>query len=441
MKYILFFLALMVAFSLPAQQTISGTFTPADEFTWIIAYGLRPGTQSYIADTAIKDGAFSIQIPESAEPGMYRMVYAIPQEEFYFDLIYTGKESIELSFSAEKGATYKTSEENIVFNTYFNEINSIQQKIISFYSDGSSDVKRFQELVAEQRAIQNSFEEKSRGLRAYEFISANQPYIPMAYESVQDYVANTKSAYFDHLNFNDPVLQASGFLTDKATNYVFTALPLEQMTQLETEIAMQSNVRTINEHLEDVSKNYKLHIFYTLWSQAAASGFNDLSDYIYTDYLQSLARLTNNQKIIDEIEVHNRLRLGATAPDIVWKDGGALESLSDLEEAVNYVLIFWSSTCGHCLKELPALHKRLMEKANIKVIAVGLEDGDVNWKMESAKLEYFEHVIALGKWESDYAKLYAIDQTPTYFILDSKKRIIAKPENDKAVVDFLERRD
>jgi thiol-disulfide isomerase/thioredoxin len=110
-----------------------------------------------------------------------------------------------------------------------------------------------------------------------------------------------------------------------------------------------------------------------------------------------------------------------------------------MEGNENYVLVFWSSTCGHCLRELPALHKRLKNNTSIKVIAIGLEDDDIYWKMESEKLEDFEHAIALGKWDSEYADLYGIVSTPSYFILDKDKHIIAKPENDKGVIEFLEK--
>ena len=98
MKNYFFAFFLLATFFLQAQHTISGTFTPAKEYKWLIAYRLKPGTQVYVADTAIKNGEFALSIPENAVEGTYRFVYAIPQEEFYFDVIYNGKENIELMF-------------------------------------------------------------------------------------------------------------------------------------------------------------------------------------------------------------------------------------------------------------------------------------------------------------------------------------------------------
>lgn len=421
------------------QHTISGTFSPAKEYSWLIAYQLKPGTQVYVADTAINEGKFSLKIPENAKSGTYRLVYAVPQEEFYFDLIYNGEEDIELSFDMDLGPLFKRSKENILFSIYFKEIQEIERQLITFYSSGSSDSEAFNKIIEKYMAMQHSYLERSENLIVQEFIKANRLYIPPSYEPLETYVQNRKDHYFDALDFNNTVLQASGFLIDKVVNYVFTALPLEQTSQAETEKAIQENIKTITTNLEEVNDTYKFHIYYTIWTQAAASLLNKTSDFIYSTYLTSLADSTNNQKIKDEIEIHNQLRIGAKAPDISWNNGSNIKKLHDLKGSENYVLVFWSSTCSHCLKELPTLHKELKENENINVIAVGLEDDELNWRLESEKLSDFEHVIAVGKWESNYAKRYDIHATPTYYILDSDKRIIAKPESDKAVVEFLKK--
>jgi len=420
-----------------AQQTISGTFSPAKDYSWIIAYRLKPGTQVYIADTAIKDGKFVLKFPENAEPGTYRLVYAVPQEEFYFDVIFNGKEDIELTFETESGPMFTASKENILFSTYFKEIQEMERQLIAFYSSGSSDAEAFTKITQNYMAMQHSYLERSENLVVQEFIKANRPYIPPRYEAIEEYVKNRKNHYFDALDFTNPILQASGFLTDKIANYVFTALPLEQISQPETEKAIQENIKTVTIKLEGLEDTYKFHIYYTIWAQAAASSFNETSDFIFSTYLKSMADSTGNQEIKTEIETHNRLRLGVKAPDLEWHTSGSIKKLSTLEGAENYILIFWSSTCSHCLKELPALHKELQKNENVKVIAIGLEDDELTWKPESEKLSNFEHAIALGKWESNYAKLYDIHATPTYFILDSDKRIIAKPESDKDIVEFL----
>jgi len=62
MKNTLFTLILLATLGLQAQHNISGTFSPAKDYKWLIAYKLKPGTQNYIADTSIKYGEFALKI-------------------------------------------------------------------------------------------------------------------------------------------------------------------------------------------------------------------------------------------------------------------------------------------------------------------------------------------------------------------------------------------
>ena len=221
MKNILLPLVLSVAFTLQAQHTISGTFSPAEDYTWLIAYHLKPGTQQYVADTAIKDGKFEMSLPENSPTGTYRLVYAVPQETYNFDILYTGKEDLKLTFNVSEGVVFTTSKENILFSTYFNDIQAAERLLISYYTKGSTDKGEFKKITQNYMAIQHSYMERSNGLIVQEFIKANRPYVPPRYETINQYVDNRKLNYFDALDITNPVLQASGFLTDKLSNYVF----------------------------------------------------------------------------------------------------------------------------------------------------------------------------------------------------------------------------
>ena len=265
----LFFLVI----SLQAQSSISGSFSPAEDYTWLIAYHLKPDTQVYVADSAIKDGTFEMILPENSPSGSYRLVYGVPQDEFYFDIIYTGKERLELTFNAVKGLSFARSQENILFSTYFKEIQEAERRLISYYTNGSSGMEEFKKITQDYRAVQHSFMEKSADLMAQEFIKANRPYIPQKFEAIDPYVKKRKEHYFDALDVSNPVLQASGFLSDKLGNYVFTALPLEAMAIKETEKAMHENLKTVVKKLEGTSDPYKFNLLYTIWTQASARSF------------------------------------------------------------------------------------------------------------------------------------------------------------------------
>jgi len=438
-KHTLLLIACCFGFLLHAQQRILGTMSPAEDYKWLIAYQLGPGYQNYVADSAVKDGNFTINIPENAKTGVYRLVYAIPQDEFYYDVIYNGKEDIKLSFSDEEGLRFLHSEENTLYNNYFAAVNALESEIIQFYSSPNTDPSVLSNIHKELDQLQKEYETKSKGLISGHFIAANKPYIPSAHENIETYVQHKKEHYFDALDFSDPVLQGSAFLTDKAVNYVFTALPYRKMSAEQLEKEMQANIARLGGILQPQDSQFKTALLGSIWRQLTENNYNSTADYLYENYLKTLAEETKDTELLNSIATYNRLRPGAQAPEITWNEGEKTNKLSDLAAANNYLIVFWSSTCSHCLQQLPELHKKIKDIPNITVLAIGLEDDGENWEMESAKLPGFTHGIALGKWESPYTTLYDIHQTPTYYILDKDKRIIAKPEDYKEAVALLKK--
>ncbi len=434
-------LFLLFAIAASAQHTISGTFSPAKDYTWLIAYRITSHSLAYTADTKVTDGKFNLEMKQNYPIGTYRLVYAVPQEECYFDIIYDGKEDIELKFSNDNGVTFVKSEENKLFKDYFKEINDLENELSDFYSEGKTDKAGFSKLVEQLESVQTTYETQSMGLVCHDFIVANRPYLPKGYEPVQKYVDHRKQHYFKEIDFNNPILQQSPYLTDKVVNYVFTAMPLGELSQKEQETSMMDNIREVDKQLKGSDAAFKTYLYYNLWQQLSTAGQNRIADFLYKNYLKQLATVTKREDIMTKIEQESRIRIGSMPPEITWKEGGESKRLSTLTGWDNYLLIFWSSTCSHCLHELPLLHNYLEShtELSLKVIAVGLEDDDISWKKESAKLDGFTHVISLGKWQSKYSREYGIDHTPTFFILDKEKNLVAEPEDYKGVISYLEK--
>ena len=79
-----------------AQQTISGTFSPAEKYNFGILYMIDVNNVFYRLDSGIMDGKFSVETKEDLVPGMYRLVYNLPQTENFIDFIYSGKEAVTI---------------------------------------------------------------------------------------------------------------------------------------------------------------------------------------------------------------------------------------------------------------------------------------------------------------------------------------------------------
>ncbi len=104
------------------------------------------------------------------------------------------------------------------------------------------------------------------------------------------------------------------------------------------------------------------------------------------------------------------------------------------------VVVFWDPTCGHCQHDLPridSIYQAKWKKENVRIYAV-LTDNSVKpqWEkfIQDHKLGEWMHVYESDAQEKkvqsenqpSYRQLYDVIQTPTVYLLDKDKRIIAK---------------
>ncbi len=433
MKKTLLLLLLCCAAGIRSQHTISGNF-PA-EYTWIIAYQLLPGSENFISEAKILEGRFTLNIPKNSATGMYRLVYGVPQEDHYVDVLYNRNEDIELTFEHKQGLAFLSSEENTNLYSYYKEIAAAEQDLMIYYASAKNSPAEFGNLIEKLKRVQENYETRTDHLIAYHFIAANSPYIPTAGESPATYMGKRQSHSLINPDFSDTVLQASDFLKDKFIDYVMPAIQADSIKADVADISVL--IAEAAKQIQAENGRFRLKLFYGLWLRLSEAGFYDAAQEVYSGYLKSLAVLHGPLALQEELAALNSLQPGARAPDIIWQKGDETRSLNGLHDADYYVLIFWSSGCSHCLHELPIVHDALREISGIQVIAVGLEDNQTSWLKESAKFPLFEHAISLGKWESRYSKLYAIKKTPTYFVLDADKRILYQPEEYEDLFNYL----
>ena len=77
--------------------------------------------------------------------------------------------------------------------------------------------------------------------------------------------------------------------------------------------------------------------------------------------------------------------------------------------------------------------------SEVQVIAYALENNVRNWKKTIKNFPDFLHTYDLGKWESPVVKNYAVHATPSFFYLNNKKEIIAKPADVEELAAFLDK--
>ena len=133
--------------------------------------------------------------------------------------------------------------------------------------------------------------------------------------------------------------------------------------------------------------------------------------------------------------------IGAVLPDYSFTSNVTNTKAKKLSgvKADKKVVLFWSSTCSHCLRELPIISENYqkLKKKNIEVIAFALDSNSELYKEKTASLPWINDTELKG-WQSSYTETYNVRATPTYFVLDKNDKIIEKPTNFSAFLSTLE---
>ena len=426
-----------------AQHTIKGVFTPAKDYEVVLVYKVTPTISEYINNTTInKDGSFQIQLDATAEPGIYRIVYAVPQEDYNFDVIYNGKEDIELAFNAETGVTFKSSTENKLLASYTKSMSLVTQSITNYFRENKKDTIALNAIFKTQREAQARYEKQANNMMALQFIKANKPYTPKKYEDVKTYSNNLKTHYFDAVDFKNKTLQSSSFLEEKMNNYVF-GMSSDKKDETAT---YKENIDVFCKAMAGAPNTVKRILLVSLWQQMRDLELVIVANYIASNYLIEIAKALKDNELVNDLTLYKNLSLGNKAPDFningIKGKTKFSKKLSELNNAKNYILVFWSSGCSHCLNELPKLENYIKTKktGTIEVVAIGLEDDEKNWKEKIKDFPDFINILGLGKWENKIGDDYGVTETPTYFVLDKDKKIIAKPIDVEAVKLFLDKK-
>ena len=132
--------------------------------------------------------------------------------------------------------------------------------------------------------------------------------------------------------------------------------------------------------------------------------------------------------------------IGEQAADLQMIDSSGVSMPLYGVNAPFTVVCFWDPTCSHCREDLPhidSIYRAKWEKEGVKIYGVLTDNKEVaKWKEFMVKnhlkdwinvyeSQAQEKIIEAAKKPS-YKQLYDVIQTPTIYLLDKDKRIIAK---------------
>ena len=434
MKKIIVLFLFISAFSY-AQYAIKGTMSPIENSSWVLLYKIEGTKQIFVKNTQVrkegKTGFFEFSLPTDAKVGSYRIKYSMKRDGF-MDFLFN-KENIAFEFNPkdlENTIVFHESKENQIYISFLKKIYTAQYTLDSlqseYFRNPSSLIKEaYIRSLGNFQKIEKEYIQASKEKLVNHFIKASLRYNSSEiFERPVDYISSSITHFFDHIDFSNKTLYNSTFLFDKISEYVVSLNVAANPAQKE-EFYKKASKAAIE---KSTTISFKTDVINYLISQFAEIKNAVLVDHLFANYFDKLPKENQNIKLKNKILAQLRIAIGRVAPDFSWTENGKELRLSSLKDGLSYVLIFYSTECSHCLREVPEIFDYMKGKTNTKVIAFAMETSAKTWTNYQLKMPGWHHVLGLGKWENTTARTYQINSTPTYFVLGIDKEIISIPK-------------
>jgi len=439
----LLILFLLVSAVGQAQYSIKGKIHPPKKYSWVLLYKVEGARQIFVKNSQIQSslettngktrtvGNFEFTLPADAKAGAYRVTYDL-QNNGFVDFLFN-KEDVVFSFNpgdVEGSTVFTQSKENQLYSKFLYDISLEQYKLDSIQvaylkTPSAASLETYKKAVGNINKVQQDYNSKSQGTLAHYFIKATDRYnSPTIAKTSEEYLEGVIGHFFDKIDFADVHLYNSSFLIDRIADYVFymnySQDPSKQLTMHKKAVDISIG------KVDDIG--FKADVIEFLTSQFAALRNSPMVDYLMANHFNKLPAENQNAEFKKQVEESMAIAIGKIAPDFSWTENGKEIRLSELKDGQSYLLIFYSTTCSHCLREVPKVFKFMNGKTKTKVIAFAMETSDDIWKNYIKNLPGWHHVLGLNKWDNKIARKYQIVSTPTYFVLGMDKKIIANPE-------------
>lgn len=248
-----------------------------------------------------------------------------------------------------------------------------------------------------------------------------------------------KDHYWDNVDFDNDMLLHTPFFEPKLDDY-FKYYVSPEPDSVINEI---NYMLLASRGAEDLHK-YFLGKFTDKYINPEYMGQDKVFIFLFENFYAKgdTAWLTEKQRkyIFDRAYslMANQINEPAAPLDLTDTSGKEV-SLYNIQAPLTFV-VFWDPHCSHCQLQIPRLdsfYEAKWKNENVKIMAVCVNDYVLDdWKkfIVEHKLNGWYHAYETKEKrtehetanQADYRQLYDISQTPSYFLLDDKKRIIAK---------------
>ena len=434
-----------------------------------IYLGTNYGNSKVFADSCIlnekSEGVFKSK--DKLTPGIYFLVS--PKMSILFDFLVDDLQQFKITADTTdlKNVLITGSKENEMFKNYsqvvnnlFVELNQIEQNFKTANTEKDSAIFKEAYLVKDKEIKQkrrayiaeNPGSMMSFLLNTMEVPEA--PSIPIVNgkaDSLYPY-RYVKDHYWDNIVFNDNRLLRTPFFENKLDDYFKNYISREP----DSIISEVQYMLTVAKSGKEIYP-FLLFKFTNKYISPEFMGQDKVFLHIYQNFFAkgdtTLLSEASKKSLRERAYSLMANQLGLPAPILVLNDLNEKRFALHNMKATYTFIAFWDPTCSHCKVEIPKLdsiYKASWIKHDIKVIAVNTNAKEMTLWKEFIKDNKLDQWINAYQTDEDLNKeitegkpttirqLYDVFKTPTFYLLDKDKKIVAKNLSIEQFNDFIQ---
>jgi len=426
----------------------------------------------YLRDTAVidKNGIANFIGTKKLQRGMYLFVF--PKKRDYFEFIIDDDLDFQIDFDTAwstrdyyKSMNVTGSLENAAFVEYQKGKVAVIEKLMAIDEVMEADSMAPQSTKDSLNAIREQYlNEKGNYDSAYvikypghllsKFLVAmiNIPY-PEVFPTLPDGTKDStfplrwyKKHYLDHMDFGDDgLLRMPVNIVKQRLDFYFDKIivPDADTCMMVADKLLNQCKNTIE--MEKYVIWYLTNRFESSNIMGMDRAFVRMAISTYCQGKSWWVDSTTINKMCENAFRRAHTLIGETAPELELKDIKGNWVNTEKIRGQYVIFIFWDPTCGHCKEVMPKLAKILADNKDKGWKVVALTSGDKKKEWEEyynshPETQTFTHLIRGEVQSQKYADnlySYYVIASPTIFVMDANRKIVANRVDVDKMVDFL----
>ncbi len=346
-----------------------------------------------------------------------------------------------------KDLKVKGSKENKRFFKYLDLNKNVYKKILELNDkrkNGEDSVffeRQKDSLLNILKEERENIEKKLPGSLLSELLKAGDlPELPDTIKNKREEFEFYKRHYWDNFDLSDKRLLHTPLYDKKLGEYFDVFVPRQPDSVIKVIDVLIAKAGPDSEAV-----SHLVWYFTSKYRDYGYMGFDKVFVHMVDKYFSKYDMENVTPSILTVLKQRaDRLRpvlTGKKAPNLIMIDtSGNYKSFLTLKNDF-VIILFWDYNCGVCKKEIQILKKELFNnnKFDVAVFAVNVNSDLNKWKKELKNRGIREWINVNGTESitGDFHQLYDVFKTPSLYLLNKDKIIIAKNIKPEKLMEFI----